>query len=94
MTETRALVLQRQSARRRIAGGVVVTATTPIAAAIAIAVKAPFAVMPLIVASIYMAIAGGVGLGSVGVGIMRLRKATKRMRELEDARVPKARLLT
>lgn len=94
MTETRALVLKRQSASRRIVGGAVVTATAPVAAAIALALKAPFHVMPLIVASIYMAIAGGIGLGSVAVGTVRLRQATKRMRELEEARVPKARLLT
>lgn len=93
MTETRALVLEHQSARRRVLFGAVVTTTAPIAALLGLVLSGFHNLTPILVASLYVPLAGGIGLESLAVGGVRLRRAQKQLRALEPS-LPEARLLT
>ena len=49
---------------------------------------------PLLIASLYTVIGGAVGVASLVAGALRSRLASKQLLEIEEARIPKARLLT
>jgi hypothetical protein len=50
--------------------------------------------LPLVVAALYTIVGGCFGVLWFFTGMVKLRRARRELRELEDSRLPKARLLT
>jgi hypothetical protein len=50
--------------------------------------------LPLVVAALYTIVGGCFGVLWFFTGMVKLRRAKRELRELEDSRLPKARLLT
>lgn len=88
------LQLERTNGRSSIARGAILLVSIPIVSFAALLVASGLkSIAPLLIAGAFAIIGGAAGIVSVGVGILQERGAAKALRQLEQDRIPEARLL-
>lgn len=88
------LQLERTDGRSSIARGAILLVSIPIVSFAALLVAGSLrSIAPLLIAGAFAIVGGAAGIVSIGVGILQERGAAKALRQLEDDRLPEARLL-